>query len=204
MDCNGNGIPDECDFEFGDHQDCNGNGILDVCDAAEGYDCNQNLIPDECEFFDGTLTDLNNNGVADQCECPVISYCPTSPNSVGEGVVLSTEGSACPDLNNLTLVAEGGPTGQPGLLFYGGTTANQPFGMGVRCVGAPIYRLGTVFFGGAGRAVVDLDLTQGPMGSGPGEITPGSTWHFQVWYRDPASGSWGFNLSNGLAATFGS
>jgi hypothetical protein len=202
QDCNGNSIHDECELE---ENDCNGNLIPDDCDIWEGTseDCDGNGIPDECDLADGTLTDLNDNGVADQCECPVVPYCPTSPNSVGDGVVLSTEGSACPDLNNLTLVAEGGPTGQPGLLFYGGTTANQPFGMGVRCVGAPIYRLGTVFFGGAGRAVLELDLNQGPMGSGSGEITPGSTWYFQLWYRDPGSGSWGFNLSNGLASTFG-
>ena len=205
-DCDGDGIPDECEIADGTQNDCNQNGVPDSCECMGGTisDCNSNCIPDECEFFDGTLTDLNNNGVADQCECPVFSYCMTSPNSVGEGVVLSSEGSACPDLNNLTLVAEGGPTGQPGLMFYGATTANQPFGMGVRCVGGPIYRLNTVFFGGAGRSELELDLARGPMGFGPGAITAGSTWYFQLWYRDPASGSWGFNLSNGLAATFGS
>ncbi len=43
-DCNGNGIPDEC-------EDCNGNGLADVCDIMSGdsLDVNGNGIPDECE-----------------------------------------------------------------------------------------------------------------------------------------------------------
>ena len=34
------------------------------------------------------------------------------------------------------------------------------------------------------------------------QITPGSTWYFQFWYRDSAAGGAAFNLSNGLSATF--
>ena len=33
-DCNGNGIPDECDIASGISQDCNSNGIPDECDIA--------------------------------------------------------------------------------------------------------------------------------------------------------------------------
>jgi hypothetical protein len=206
MDCDSNGIPDECDIAEGTHEDCNMNGVPDICDVIEGssMDCNSNWIPDECEWADGTMTDLNGNGVPDQCECPVVAYCPPSANSVGDGVVLSTEGAACLNVNNLVIVAEGGPTGQPGLVFYGAGVAEQPFGNGVRCVGGPIYRIGPpVFFGGAGHAERVMDWTQGPTGSGPGAITAGSTWYFQLWYRDSAAGSWGFNLSNGLEITFG-
>ena len=32
-DCNGNGIPDGCDIQYGISQDSNGNGIPDECDA---------------------------------------------------------------------------------------------------------------------------------------------------------------------------
>jgi hypothetical protein len=51
QDCNGNGIPDECDIASGFSQDCNGNGIPDECDIASGFsqDLNGNGIPDECE-----------------------------------------------------------------------------------------------------------------------------------------------------------
>jgi hypothetical protein len=47
-----------------------------------------------------------------------------------------------------------------------------------------------------------LDFTQPPAGGGPGQIEPGSTWNFQLWYRDPAGGGSGFNLSDALSAPF--
>ena len=45
-DCNGNGVPDECD-------DCNSNGVPDVDDIALGTseDCNANCVPDECDVL---------------------------------------------------------------------------------------------------------------------------------------------------------
>ena len=55
---------------------------------------------------------------------------------------------------------------------------------------------------GNGRAKRHLDFTLPPASSGPGRITAGSTWNIQFWYRDPPGGPAGFNLSNGLAATF--
>ncbi len=61
-DCNGNGIPDECDIASGLSQDCNHNGIPDECDVAAGtsLDLNQNGIPDECER--ALLGDMNCDG----------------------------------------------------------------------------------------------------------------------------------------------
>ena len=46
-DCNGNGIPDECE------PDCNANGVPDDCDIAQGIsqDCQPNGIPDECDII---------------------------------------------------------------------------------------------------------------------------------------------------------
>jgi hypothetical protein len=41
------------------------------------------------------------------------------------------------------------------------------------------------------------------MASGTGAVAVGDTWFFQYWYRDVAAGASGFNLSNGLAVTFG-
>jgi hypothetical protein len=35
-----------------------------------------------------------------------------------------------------------------------------------------------------------------------GQITAGSTWHFQAWFRDPGAGGAFFDLSNGLTITF--
>jgi len=51
VDCNVNGVPDECDLSRGTSLDCNANGILDECDIAGGtsVDCNLNGVPDECD-----------------------------------------------------------------------------------------------------------------------------------------------------------
>ena len=58
-DCDGNGVPDECD------PDCNSNDVPDFCDIAQGTstDCNGNGLPDECEY-----ADCNANGVSDLCD----------------------------------------------------------------------------------------------------------------------------------------
>ncbi|NLH17701.1 MAG: hypothetical protein GX455_14080 [Phycisphaerae bacterium] len=57
MDCNSNGIPDECDIANGISLDCNGNGIPDLCDISTGLceDENNNGIPDECERLQGQI-----------------------------------------------------------------------------------------------------------------------------------------------------
>jgi hypothetical protein len=49
-----------------------------------------------------------------------------------------------------------------------------------------------------GFAQRTLDFTSSPAS----DITAGSTWSFQFFYRDVAAGGAGFNLSNGLSATF--
>jgi hypothetical protein len=62
-DCNGNGTPDECET------DCDSNGIPDDCDIANGSpDCNTNGIPDSCEIEVDPALDCNGGGVLDSCE----------------------------------------------------------------------------------------------------------------------------------------
>jgi len=63
-DCNANGVPDDCDIADGTSQDCNGNGVPDECEA----DCNGNGVPDECDIADGTSQDCDGNGVPDECD----------------------------------------------------------------------------------------------------------------------------------------
>jgi hypothetical protein len=75
-DCDGNGVPDGCQIIENPCLDCNRNGILDTCDIAAGVsrDCNANGVPDECDIdpadpdCDGfTSNDCNRNGVPDEC-----------------------------------------------------------------------------------------------------------------------------------------
>ena len=91
VDCNDNGIPDECDIADCDGSpwcsDCNGNGIPDECEVPplcpECPDCNGNGVPDECE------PDCDGNGIIDDCDddidgdgvlngddvCPLTPFC---------------------------------------------------------------------------------------------------------------------------------
>jgi hypothetical protein len=69
-DCNGNGVPDECETT----------GIPGGSDAGgtgNPVDCNGNGIPDECEINDGDTPDDNANGVPDECEDPTALFAET-------------------------------------------------------------------------------------------------------------------------------
>ena len=67
-DCNENGVPDDCDITTGGLQDCNANGIPDECEATSVTDCNGNGVPDACDITSGTSTDCDENGVPDECQ----------------------------------------------------------------------------------------------------------------------------------------
>ncbi|MGE4614419.1 MAG: hypothetical protein AAEJ46_08795, partial [Planctomycetota bacterium] len=63
VDCNQNGVADQCDIDFGSSDDCNGNLVPDECDIAflVSEDCNLDGIPDECN---PGLTELIGLGLA--------------------------------------------------------------------------------------------------------------------------------------------
>jgi hypothetical protein len=64
LDCNRNGVSDECDISAGTSNDCNANGIPDECEN----DCNHNRLADSCDIAAGTSQDCNANGIPDECE----------------------------------------------------------------------------------------------------------------------------------------
>lgn len=135
------------------------------------------------------------------CTDPV-SYCTTSPNSVGSGAVISWTGTPSPAVNDFHFLASGCPPNRPLLFFYGGGAASLPFGNGVRCVasnGIGSFRFQPMQIDGSGNASMKLDFSQGPAGgAGAGSWTPGDTWYCQGWFRDPAAGGAAFNLTDGL------
>ncbi len=82
VDCNDNGIPDECDI------DCNAPGCMPPCGGSE--DCNDNDIPDECDIASGTSRDTNGNGIPDECELALDirpRSCPNPLNPRSQGVL---------------------------------------------------------------------------------------------------------------------
>ncbi|HTF88227.1 MAG TPA: hypothetical protein VK843_07435, partial [Planctomycetota bacterium] len=160
-----------------------GDGRSDISDTYA-----QNVNPDAT---------LGNSGT-----CGTSTYCTVTPNSAGPGALIGSNGSTSVALNNLELVCSGLPLHGPGLFTYSAATANLPLGNGTRCIGGTIVRLNPGIASNNGFVSRALDLTAPPASSGPGMITPGSTWYFQYWYRDIAAGGAFFNLSNGLKASF--
>lgn len=140
--------------------------------------------------------------LAGGCPTPTV-YCTSAPNSAGPGARISHEGGPGIAANNFVLDATGAVPGHLGLFFYGDGRDELPFGDGWICVAGAMHRLGPALAAGPHGALArPLDLTAPPAGSGQGEITPGSTWHFQLWYRDPAASGAGFNFSDALSVRF--
>jgi hypothetical protein len=51
--------------------DCNANGVPDECET----DCNENGVPDDCDIAAGTSLDENENGIPDECEGGAVCHC---------------------------------------------------------------------------------------------------------------------------------
>ncbi len=136
----------------------------------------------------------------DDCELdPWEVHCASNPNSTGKAASIGAYGSAHVASDDFTLVSSSCPSGMLGLFLMSSTAGSTPFGNGALCLGGSVLRLLPVLgTSNPGAAVLPLDLSSPPAS----QITPGSTWHFQFWFRDIAAGGAGFNLSNGLRATF--
>ncbi len=135
------------------------------------------------------------------------NYCTSAPNSAGSGAIISYEGWASLSHNDFLLVTTGVVPSTYGFYYYGPKPIEMPFGHGYRCVGVAggigVFRLlPATLSTAAGVLGRPLDFTQPPLSSGPGAPTAGSTWYFQLWYRDVAAGGPQFNLSDGLGVTF--
>jgi pyrrolidone-carboxylate peptidase len=128
-------------------------------------------------------------------------HCETEPNSAGVGASLTTTGSASIAAGDLVLRMHGAPPGAAARIFYGQGRLDVPFG-GIRlCIAPPIALLGPFAPVGAdGRLAFAVDVQQPPL-SGAG-IVPGSGWHFQGYYRDPAPSTDLRNASNAVRVTF--
>lgn len=129
---------------------------------------------------------------------PVSSYCISAPNSVGAGAVIAASGSTSIALHDLQLTTIGLPPSSAGLYYHGSTATQSAFGNGWRCVGGSVLRLPTMTANLFGDASLVFDAAAAPAGV----IAPGTTRRFQYWYRNPAGGGAGFNLSNALSVFF--
>ncbi|MBI5434479.1 MAG: hypothetical protein HZA52_16715 [Planctomycetes bacterium] len=124
-------------------------------------------------------------------------FCLAPKNSTGDAARLSASGSTTPGVGTLGLSAGPVPAGKSGLVIMSTSEKTAtPFGKGYLCLGAPIVRFPVTSTAG-GTLVTTLDWT-----GASAQIQAGETWSFQTWFRDPAGGGAGFNLSEGLRLTF--
>jgi hypothetical protein len=141
--------------------------------------------------------------------CPCGNDDPSAgcANSLGVGGILRATGSSSVTSDDMVLFVTNVPSNRFGLLCM----ANDPssgslFGDGRLCSGGaggyrrfPTQTSGQLgFFGQAGI----VDFAQQNFGSS-GQVFSGSTWTFQMWYRDDqGTCGTGFNLTNGYVVTF--
>jgi hypothetical protein len=76
-DCNGNGVPDECEISKNTQK----KGVIFYCTDKCDPDCDENGIPDACDVRDcagdAECEDCNLNGKPDKCDVPMSSGCMT-------------------------------------------------------------------------------------------------------------------------------
>jgi hypothetical protein len=130
------------------------------------------------------------------------TYCQATANSFGTLASIGYGGSL--DLTQatfaLTVTGAAAIPNSWGLFTYGTVQTNTPFANGYLCISpfAPgIFKMPTQHLG---DGTVILRMSEHPADFGA--FTPGSSWNFQFWYRDPPAGGAFFNLSNGLHVDF--
>lgn len=154
------------------------------------------LVPGMSRFCFG-------DGTSASCPCGNGVLEPTGcANSTGAGALLVPVGTPSLAADDLLLQATGLVPSQPALLF-GGLNAVQAgsgvaFGDGLRCAGGGVVRLGVKSPDAAGQA------SWGPGVASLHGVSAGEVRRYQAWYRDPLGTPCGagFNLSNGVEATF--
>lgn len=155
-------------------------------------------------LFDTSLASATSFCQGGQCACGNLDLAAGCRNSTGSGALLEATGSASSSVDDLVFEASSLPAQTFGLVFRGDQVVGLPFGDGLRCVGGHLTRLGPPQSTGAGG---EISIGPGLVGSSNSgvatRIDPGSTWNFQVWYRD-ANGpcGLGFNLSNAVSVLF--
>jgi hypothetical protein len=140
------------------------------------------------------------------------NFCVSAVNSATPmggttGSIMTATGSVSVAANDLVLAAGPMAGSQPGIFFYGTSQLNMgnglPFGEGFRCAGGTVIRFfPPVVADPGGTLTLNLDNTYIPSATSSAPIADMATLHFQAWFRDPAGGGSGFNLSDALELTF--
>jgi hypothetical protein len=130
---------------------------------------------------------------------PGAAYCMSDANSTGAPALVSATGSASVAANDLVLVASNVPPATHGLFFLGTQSALRPLGNGTLCVGGAMRRFPT--FGPTASTIVQQQAAA-VFGTPGFQVQPGTTLHFQCWFRDTAVPGAGLDLSDAYQVTF--
>lgn len=128
------------------------------------------------------------------------NYCVGAPNSAGPGATLTGSGSTSLAADDFAIQVAGALPNQFGFMFQGFDRVQNPLSDGFLCVGTNHARYAASSLDAAGSLLFDLDYNAPPLASA--QITAGSTWSFQFWYRDPTAAGSGSNLTDALEAAF--
>ncbi|MBK8178254.1 MAG: hypothetical protein IPK67_05040 [Planctomycetes bacterium] len=200
---------------------------VDALDFAKRpyYDCNHNGIEDSIDIAVGSSMDANGNGVPDECENDKMEFCfciheyapcgngdpyPGADggcrNSTGLGGTMGPTGSTSVALDDLQLNLGRLPANKPSIVIMSPNVDTPTiFGDGALCLSAPIYRYFGLSANGSGQVTFGPGLIGWANTHFPplGNIAPGSTMHFQGWYRDPPGPCGTFkNLTNAVRINF--
>ena len=161
---------------------------------ASGYQARD--VPVTISANGGAILDVE----LDRVGGGAITFCSATANSTGQIPTLTVVGSASITQNQFLLVVEHMTSAQPAYFFMGQTLVQRPVFGGVLCVDRLSFRFPPApadLFGYTSQ-VVDLVQPIHPLAV----LTAGSTWGFQLLYRDPAAGGWGLNFSPAVRVTF--
>ncbi len=129
----------------------------------------------------------------------VTRYCQSGASGAQLFASGSTDFAANGGAGDLVLTAVGLHAQVPGLVFYGdAATAGTPLGNGSLCVAgsAGLFRLPVSASDSSGVLGQAIDYGAPPVVAA--QITPGSTWNFQCWFRDGTSS----DLTDALSIDF--
>lgn len=150
------------------------------------------------------------SGVTSSCPCDLVAPCGTTDptggclNSTGQSGRLAACGTTSIGYDDLVLRATGLPPFQFVLPFMGNTLEPAVvLGAGRRCAGGIARRYPPVLVGATGAVTFGpgIAASSASLHGGIG-VAAGTTWTFQLWYRDNAQPCSNVNLTNGVTVNF--